>query len=118
MIYFTQSKGACSFEIEDYLATIDRETWRVYAEYPHGKHWDIIEGNFIKLTSVQDMQAIKNWKIRIQELKYFLNQTDYKAIKYSEGCYTEEEYAITLNERQSWRDEINQLEEMLFKSEV
>ena len=47
---------------------------------------------------------------RIVELKILLSQTDYKAIKYSEGLYTEQEYQPIKELRQSYRDEINQLE--------
>lgn len=51
--------------------------------------------------------------LRILYLKSELQQTDYKAIKYSEGWLTEEEYAETKAERQRIRDEINQLEQNL-----
>jgi hypothetical protein len=47
---------------------------------------------------------------RIIELKELLSKTDYKAIKYAEGYYTEDEYAPIKAERKSWRDEINKLE--------
>lgn len=50
---------------------------------------------------------------RIQELKQLLSNTDYKAIKYAEGMLSEEEYAETKALRQSYRDEINKLEEEL-----
>ena len=47
---------------------------------------------------------------RIAELKGLLAATDYIAAKISEGAATREEYAEKLAERQSWRDEINELE--------
>lgn len=47
---------------------------------------------------------------RIVELKALLAGTDYKAIKYSEGVVSEEEYAETKALRIAWRAEINQLE--------
>jgi hypothetical protein len=47
---------------------------------------------------------------KIEELKHRLEETDYKAIKYAEGLISEEEYADTKALRQSWRDEINELE--------
>lgn len=50
---------------------------------------------------------------RISELKQLLADTDYRAIKYAEGYYTEEEYAPYKALRQSYRDEINKLEEEL-----
>lgn len=49
--------------------------------------------------------------LQIIALKQKLQQTDYKAIKYSEGWLTDEEYAETKAERQRIRDEINRLEE-------
>lgn len=51
--------------------------------------------------------------VQIVNLKLKLQQTDYKAIKYSEGWLTDEEYADTKAERQRIRDEINRLEKEL-----
>lgn len=48
--------------------------------------------------------------LRILALKDELQKTDYKAIKYSEGWLTDEEYAETKTERQRIREEINRLE--------
>ena len=47
---------------------------------------------------------------RIQELKALLKESDYKAIKYAEGLFTEVEYAPIKALRQSYRAEINALE--------
>lgn len=49
-------------------------------------------------------------EIQIMLLKNRLKETDYKAIKYSEGWLTDEEYAETKAERQRIREEINRLE--------
>ena len=57
-----------------------------------------------------DIQAINR---EISELKKKLSDTDYKAIKYSEGLLTDKEYAEVKAQRQAWRDEINRLEEKL-----
>lgn len=51
--------------------------------------------------------------LRILALKDELQKTDYKAIKYSEGWLTAEEYAETKAERQRIREEINRLEQEL-----
>ena len=56
----------------------------------------------------------KNFE-RVAELKRNLADTDYRAIKYAEGQYTEEEYAPYKAQRQEWRDEINELEKKLTK---
>ena len=50
---------------------------------------------------------------RIHTLKQLLTDSDYRAIKYAEGYYTEEEYAPYKALRQSYRDEINKLEQEL-----
>lgn len=57
-----------------------------------------------------ELTAMANQK-RIAELKQLLRDSDYKAIKYAEGCYTEDEYKETKELRQSYRDEINELEQ-------
>lgn len=57
-----------------------------------------------------DIQAINK---EISELKKKLFDTDYKAIKYSEGLLTDEEYAEVKAQRQEWRAGINKLEEKL-----
>ena len=62
--------------------------------------------------SEQEIKAIKN-NNRISELKQKLQETDYKAIKYSEGELSAEEYAETKAQRRAWREEINKLEEEL-----
>lgn len=46
----------------------------------------------------------------ISELKMKLLQTDYQAIKYAEGMFTLSEYAPIREQRQAWRDRINELE--------
>jgi hypothetical protein len=50
---------------------------------------------------------------RIEELTILLGATDYKALKHSEGLISEEDYAETKELRQSYRAEINELEELL-----
>lgn len=47
---------------------------------------------------------------RITLLKIKLRDTDYLAIKRSEGLMTEEEYAPIKAQRQAWRDEINAIQ--------
>lgn len=50
---------------------------------------------------------------KIDELKEKLFETDYKAIKYAEGLIDEEEYLPVKKIRQSYRLEINKLEDEL-----
>jgi len=48
--------------------------------------------------------------IQMAHLKAQLSQTDYKAIKHSEGLISDEDYAPIKAERQAIRDRINALE--------
>ena len=100
--------------------------YETIAEYPNGGKdvkW-IVDKPFIEAKEAEDEQIrIKVYKPfdekilalnaimkQIDEIKKILSDTDYKAIKYAEGWYTEEEYAATLMYRQSLRDKIHELE--------
>lgn len=50
---------------------------------------------------------------RIAELKWLLSDSDYKALKFAEGYISAEDYAETKLARQSWRNEINDLENQI-----
>lgn len=54
--------------------------------------------------------AIAANKKRIAELKALLQATDYQAIKYAEGFISEADYLPIKQVRQSYRNEINELE--------
>lgn len=81
-------------------------------------YYAVVDGKFtikrrtptIEELHKDDIQAINS---EINELKKKLFDTDYKAIKYSEGLLTDKEYAEVKAQRQAWRDEINRLEEKL-----
>lgn len=49
----------------------------------------------------------------INALKQLLTNSDYQAIKHSEGEMTDEEFAPILAKRKAWRARINELEEQL-----
>lgn len=54
------------------------------------------------------------YKNRIEAVNNLLS-TDYKAIKYAEGVISEEEYASVKLLRQSWRNQINEIDEEIKK---
>jgi len=76
------------------------------------KCFDVENNCVIDYDNTKDVR-IKEINERIVELKQLLAQSDYRAIKYAEGMYTEEEYAPYKAQRKAYRDEINQLEEEL-----
>jgi len=63
---------------------------------------------YIKYTDTE-LESLERSK-RIEALKQTLAGTDYKAIKYFEGYYTEEEYLPIKTYRESLREEIRKLE--------
>ena len=63
-----------------------------------------------KLTAEEIAELQPTVEQKIASLKQNLADTDYQAIKYSEGAISEEDYADTKALRQSWRDKINRLE--------
>lgn len=53
----------------------------------------------------------------INALRQLLSNSDYMAIKYSEGLISDDDYAATRAERQGYRDRINALQEDIAKVE-
>ena len=56
-----------------------------------------------------EYNRIRDIHNELAELHFELKRTDYKAIKYAEGYYSEEEYAPVKLHRQELRDRINEL---------
>ena len=72
------------------------------------------EGHTILIPNDPTEENSKNEAIRrIAELKKYLSDTDYQAIKFAEGELSEEDFLETKNQRRSARTEINRLEEEL-----
>ena len=74
----------------------------------------------IDLDNIEDEETKEYTKVmykndKINYYKDLLNKSDYKAIKYSEGLYTDEEYEPIKQEREQYREKINELEEELAK---
>lgn len=67
------------------------------------RHPKLIEND----NTIEEQKA--NALKRIEELKALLKESDYRAIKYAEGFYTDEEYKPFKEQRQAYRDEINSL---------
>lgn len=72
--------------------------------------WRVVNGKLVneRYEETPQSEVIEE---RIRELKRLLADSDYKAIKFSEGELTEEEYAPTRQQRRTWREEINELEQ-------
>lgn len=61
------------------------------------------------------MYEINEIQGEINAFKQLLTNSDYQAIKHSEGEMTDKEYAPILANRKKWRQRINELEEQLRK---
>lgn len=69
----------------------------------------------VNLNILKDLKKEKEILDKLEQYHIFLQETDYKAIKYAEGLISEEEYHPIKVQRQAWRDEINKLEGELEK---
>lgn len=115
--------------IDEVQAVEEQGHYETIAEYPNGGKdvkW-VVDKEGVKYQPAEDKEeeilvyvqyteeelAKANAQTRIFELKALLKESDYRAIKYAEGVYTEEEYAPYKAQRKAYRDEINELEKQL-----
>ena len=61
----------------------------------------------------ESMILIEQYQAEIIELKKYLSDTDYKAIKYAEGEITESDYQEVKSQRHDARVRINELESLI-----
>ena len=61
----------------------------------------------------EDEKLIEQYQSEIVELKKYLSDTDYKAIKYAEGEITESDYQEVKSQRHDARVRINELESLI-----
>ena len=118
-IYFNKNDEAiCGEPPEGYTgAVLTDEEWHKYASPPN-VNYKIEDGKFVPLYDADFIAGKKEAEYRISQLKTLLSQTDYVVSKISEASVTggdveslKVKYAEEMNNRQSWRKEINELEE-------
>ena len=61
----------------------------------------------------EDEKLIEQYQSEIVELKKYLSDTDYKAIKFAEGEITESDYQEVKSQRHNARARINELESLI-----
>ena len=61
----------------------------------------------------EDEKLIEQYQSEIVELKKYLSNTDYKAIKFAEGEITESDYQEVKSQRHDARVRINELESLI-----
>lgn len=87
MKYYKNNLSITAVNDGDYL--VNPEGWK-----------EITEEEYNRISDIHN---------ELNELHYALKRTDYKAIKYAEGLYTDEEYKVVKEQRQALRDRINEL---------
>ena len=73
--------------------------------------WTYLKGYAPQKT--ESMILIAQYQSEIIELKKYLSETDYKAIKYAEGEITESDYQEVKSQRHDARVRINELESLI-----
>ena len=73
--------------------------------------WTYLKGYAPKKT--ESMILIEKYQSEIIELKKYLSDTDYKAIKFAEGEITESDYQEVKSQRHDARVRINELESLI-----
>ena len=73
--------------------------------------WVYLKGYAPKKT--ESMILVEKYQSEIVELKKYLSDTDYKAIKFAEGEITESDYQEVKSQRHDARVRINELESMI-----
>lgn len=104
-------KGGYQFRLfpngEENPALYDFETMIPLYKYEDGK---VVPRTDEEMQAERDaFHAERDRQNRLAELHQLLRDTDYIAAKIAEGAATREEYADVILQRQSWRDEINEL---------
>lgn len=80
----------------------------------HEAYDEIIQFQVYHLYTEDELE-IKDCEERIKYYQKLLSESDFKAIKYAEGLYTEEEYIPIKTERQIHRQTINALNERIWE---
>ena len=96
-----------SFPLDETAIEITEEE---LAQIGKTKCFDVKRNRIIDYDGSKELEK-ENAIARIEELKRLLSESDYRAIKYAEGEYTEEEYKPYRVQRKAYRVEINELQE-------
>ena len=103
-------------DIEPYIEITEQERKQPLPD--KYSYYAVADGKFTIKRRTPTIEELHNDDIQvinkeINELKKKLSDTDYKAIKYSEGWLTDKEYAEVKAQREEWRKRINKLEASL-----
>ena len=100
-------------ESKDFIFVENLPTIKQFRQVLKVKNKTLIVEDLL-LTKEQEKNVIYlETQIEIDRYKKLLEETDYKALKFIDGEFTEEEYAPIREERKIYRVKINELEDKL-----
>lgn len=116
--YNSETKRVISFgkDTQPYIEITEQERKQPLPD--RYSYYAVENGKFVikrRTPTAEELSADQKRAINqeIAQLKANLFKTDYKAIKFSEGLLTVDEYKETKSQREAWRKRINELEEQL-----
>lgn len=109
---FVEREDGTREYINDYLENGFKEIL-LDEQYKDCNYQDFDENLEFNIDKYNSRKQKESAEIRITELKEFLHATDYKALKYAEGVMSAVDYLPIQKQRQEWRNEINDLENLI-----
>lgn len=97
MIYFNEDKEAFGFEIDNYIATIDDETWSNYAGTDK---WDIIDGVFTDITNTPEYIEKEKEKAKLELAMKSLTKREVFLALYRDKGITPEQIRSMIGDNQ------------------
>lgn len=97
MIYFNEDKEAFGFEIDNYIAIIDDETWSNYAGTDK---WDIIDGVFTDITNTQEYIDKEKEKAKLELAMKSLTKREVFLALYRDKGITPEQIRSMIGDNQ------------------
>lgn len=97
MIYFNEDKEAFGFEIDNYIAVIDDETWSNYAGTDK---WDIIDGVFTDITNTQEYINKEKEKAKLELAMKSLTKREVFLALYRDKGITPEQIRSMIGDNQ------------------
>lgn len=101
-VYFNKNKEAHAYEIQDPIATVDYDTWMKYSETEVGVGWDIIDGEFTPLMSIENIQYEAELPIRESERSSLYGYADVQISKCDNYILLEEDIEYYSNLKTKW----------------
>lgn len=97
MIYFDEDKKAYGFKIDNYISTVDDETWIAYAGTDK---WDIIDGVFTDITNTPEYIEKEKEKAKLELAMKSLTKREVFLALYRDKGITPEQIRSMIGDNQ------------------